>query len=690
MLAVQDPVYLSIETPLGKDELVLKRLVGTETLSAPFAFELSMISEKSDLDFDAIVGQETTVVIAFDDQKRCFNGIIGEFVQGHTDYVQESEFTTYTAKLYPKLWQLKLTKDCRIFQNQTKMDIVTQVLQENGVSSFEDRTQSRGKAVREFCVQFNESCFDFVSRLMEEEGIFYFFEHSRGDHKLIMADSVQAYQSCPNAEDTELEMAKTDVHFLNKITQCFVKQSVISKKHDIADFNYEMPSTQLFSTLEGKGKEGKVYEYPGLFQDQAEGEEDVAICMQADEWPQKHVQGASTIPFFVPGFTTNVSGLLREDANKKYTLFEVKHLAELGKDKKNALYENTFVGFDANVIFRPARRTRKPLISGTQTAFVTGKQGEEIWTDEYGRIKVQFHWDREGKRDETSSCWVRVAQSWASNNWGILFTPRIGQEVVISFINGDPDRPLVTGCVYNADSMPPYLPDEPTKSTIKTNSSLGGEGYNEIRFEDLKGSEEVYIQAEKDQNELVKDSRTTDILAFDTLTVGKDRVTEVKGDELRTNQQNHTQLIVQNRTTTIQGDEVHTNNQNLTHTVDQERSVTVTGDESHTNAANFTHAVTGDYALTIEGNLAINVTGDITINGKSVDLKTQTTTNLESGTATTIKAGTDVNVEGVNINSKAAANLKGSGGMINMQAAGVANYIATGTTTVTGSVVKVN
>ena len=171
--------------------------------------------------------------------------------------------------------------------------------------------------------------------------------------------------------------------------------------------------------------------------------------------------------------------------------------------------------------------------------------------------------------------------------------------------------------------MPPYRSKkEGTKSTIKTNSSPGGGGYNEIRFEDLKGSEEIYIQAEKDQNELVKDSRTTDVLAFDTLTVGKDRVTEVKGDELRTNQQNHTQLIVQNRTTTIQGDEVHTNNQNLTHTVDLERSVTVTGDESHTNAANFTHNVTGDYVLTVDGNLSITVAGDIVINGKSLALTT--------------------------------------------------------------------
>ncbi|MEN8237343.1 MAG: type VI secretion system tip protein TssI/VgrG [Pseudomonadota bacterium] len=690
MLTVQDTVYLSIETPLGKDELVLKRFAGVEALSMPFAFDLSMISKKSDLDFDAVVGQEATVTIAIDEQMRCFNGIIGEFVQGHTDYMQESGITSYTAKLYPKLWQLKFTKDCRIFQNQTTMDIVTQILQENGVNSFEDRTQNRGKAVREYCVQFNESCFDFVSRLMEEEGIFYFFEHNQGEHKLIMADNVQAYQPCPGAEDSELEMAKTDVDFLNKITHCFVKQSVISKQHDIADFNYETPSTQLFSTLAGKGNEGKVYGYPGLFQDQGEGEEDVKIGMEGDEWPQKHVQGASTIPFFLPGFTTNISGLSREDANKQYTLFEVKHVAELDQRQKDALYENSFVGFDASVIFRPTRRTYKPLISGTQTAFVTGKGGEEIWTDKYGRIKVQFHWDREGKRDEMSSCWVRVAQGWASNNWGVLFTPRIGQEVVVSFVNGDPDRPLVTGCVYNADSLPPYLPDEPTKSTIKTDSSLGGGGYNEIRFEDLKGSEEIYIQAEKDKNVWVKDSRKTDIDCFETLTVGKDRKIDVKGNETHT--------VDLERSVTVTGNESHTNAANLTHDVTGDESHTnaatlthdVTGDESHTNAANFTHAVTGDYTLTVDGNLAITVTGDITINGNSVALKTKATTSLESGAETTIKAGADIEMEGVNINSKASADLKGEGAMIKMDSSGMADYIASGVTTVKGATVKVN
>ncbi len=689
MQVTQDKIYLSIETPLGKDELVLKRFSGSEYLSEPFAFDLSMISEKSDLDFDAVVGQAATVVIDFDGQKRHFNGIIGEFTQGHTDFVQDSDVTTYTAKLYPKLWQLKFTMDCRHFQNLSTMDIITQVLQENGVTSFEDRTKSRGKAIRIYCVQFNESCFDFVSRLMEEEGIFYFFEHTSGEHKLIMADDIGAYQPCQYAEESELEMSQTDVHFLNSITHCFVKQSVISKQHDSADFNYELPAV-LFSTVKGKENEGKVYEYPGLFQSQGEGEGDVKVFREGSEWPQKHVQGASTIPYFAPGFSTNISGLLREDANKQYTFYEVSHLAEVGKGSKNTLYKNTFTGFDSSIIFRPMRKTRKVLISGTQTAYVTGKAGEEIWTDKYGRIKVQFHWDREGKRDEKSSCWIRVAQSWASNNWGVLFTPRIGQEVVVSYVNGDPDRPLVTGCVYNADSLPPYLPGEPTKSTIKTDSSLGGGGYNEIRFEDLKGSEEIYIQAEKDQNELVKDSRTTDILAFDTLTVGKDRVTEVKGDEFRTVRQNFTGLIVQNSTTTIQGDQIHTNNQNLTHTVDQTRSVTVTGDESHTNAANFTHAVAGDYTLTIDGNLSITVAGDVVVNGKSLAVTTQTTTSLESGAETTIKAGADISMEGVNISSKASATLKGQASMIDMNSSGAANYTASGVTTITGAVVKVN
>ncbi len=654
MLATQDKVYLSIDTPLGEDTLVLKQFSGYERISKPFFFDLVMTSKKCDLDFDAIVGKNATVTIDIGGVTRYFSGIIGEFTQGFTDYLEDTEMTVYTAKLYPKFWQLKYTKDCRIFQKLSTIDIITKVLEENGVSNFEFKTsQSRGEAVRNYCVQYNESCFDFISRLLEEEGIFYFFEHTQGDHKIIFADDPKAHTPCPDAEQAELEMSKTDIHFLNKITKCYVRQNVISKEHSIQDYNYKTPSTNLECPLGGRGNAGEIYEYPGIHKDLGEGGEDVRIYLEGDEWPQKSVYGSSTIPYFVSGFTSEFEGLQREDANKKYILFQVKHLAKL-KTNGKCIYHNDFVAFDADIPYRPPRTTLKPLISGSQTAFVTGKQGEEIYTDEYGHIKVQFHWDREGKKDEGSSCWIRVAQGWASNNWGILFTPRIGQEVVVSYVNGDPDRPLVTGCVYNAEHMPPYLPDEPTKSTIKTDSSKGNDGYNELRFEDLKMKEQIYRRAETDDDTWV-------VWGTYTTTIERgDRRVHIKGvggarrgdgnDLLNIDDGFRKEVLLNGDyiTEMTKGDRKHTiitGNEIRTIETGNRTIELQSGDELHKITGNVTREVTGDYTVEIGGNLTINVVGNIVINGQTFSLTTKDTTRSESGTSTDIVSGTTTTIK---------------------------------------------
>jgi type VI secretion system secreted protein VgrG len=303
-------------------------------------------------------------------------------------------------------------------------------------------------------------------------------------------------------------------------------------------------------------------------------------------------------------------------------------------------YTNSFEAVPSSLVFRPQRTTPRPVIHGLQTATVVGKAGEEIWTDKYGRVIVQFHWDQLGKNDEKSSCWIRVAQGWAGKQWGALFIPRVGQEVIISFLEGNPDRPLITGCVYNAAQTVPYtLPSEQTKSTLRSNSSKGGAGYNEIRFEDKKDSEELYVHAEKDMNVLV--------LNDETLTVDKG-----------------------NR-------KIQVNAGNETHDVKGTRGVTVSGNETHTNQKDYSQTVTGNFSLKVSGNLTIDVTGSISVKA-GTSLTNQAGTSLENkaGTSLENKAGTTMtNDAGVSLTNKASASQTVDGG---------------GLLTVKGGLVKIN
>ena len=330
------------------------------------------------------------------------------------------------------------------------------------------------------------------------------------------------------------------------------------------------------------------------------------------------------------------------------------------------VYANSFTGFPSSDPFRPPRNALKPRIPGTQTAVVVGKSGEEIWTDKYGRIKVQFHWDQLGNNDENSSCWIRVAQGWAGKNWGAMWLPRIGQEVVVAFLDGDPDRPLIVGSVYNGQQPVPYtLPDEETKSTVKSNSSKGGNGFNEVRFEDKAQSEEIYIHAQKDMK--------VDVLNDLTWTVDHDETATVKNNRTRTISEGNDTLTVSqgNRSVTVtQGDETLTVSQG-------KRTVTVTGTETHTSKNGFTHEVTGDCTLKVTGNVTIQATGSITI-------KAGTSLELDAGTSLTLKAGTS-------LSGNAGTSLSLSGGVsAEMKGSASATVEGGGTLTLKGGIVTIN
>ena len=435
--------------------------------------------------------------------------------------------------------------------------------------------------------------------------------------------------------------------------------------HD--DYNFETPSTDLKVEVEGTSGKMRVYEYPGGFLKSDAGEARANRRIESLEQPHKTLRGESYVRAFAAGFKFDLKEHYRDDANAAYVLRSVSHAATQER------YTNTFEAFPADVPFRPPRTTPRPVIHGVQTAVVTGKKGEEIWTDKYGRIKVQFFWDQKGKFDENTTCWIRCDQGWAGKAWGGIFLPRIGQEVVVSFEEGDPDRPLVTGAVYNAEQVVPYsLPAEQTKSTIKSNSSKGGAGFNELRFEDKKGSEEVFFHAQKDHNLTIENDRTKQVLNKETNTIKSDRSTTI--------QEGNDTYVVAKGNRTFQ---VKTGNE--TYEVKGTRAVTVTGNETHDDKADFTQTVAGNYKLDVKGNYEVNVTGNVTINVTgSATFKSQQAMTHETQMSMTNKAG-------MSLTNKAQMSLTNEAGMAITCKGTASNTVeSSGVTSVKGTLVKIN
>ncbi|MCP4922427.1 MAG: type VI secretion system tip protein VgrG, partial [bacterium] len=428
-----------------------------------------------------------------------------------------------------------------VFLNNRGAQIIKDVLNGDGVTDIQDDLRSAGQTTREYCVQYGESNFEFISRLMEEEGIAYTFSHKSSLHKMILMEAVGSYTTCTQSETIALSTAHSGALTFNEITTCEVHHSIALGSVQGVDYNFENPGTSLKSTSQGDSQIGGEWmEYPaGVDHEQKATQTQVDSLSDSvigsAESPVDTLTGSSTCPFFTSGGAFGLSGHIRTSLNKSHVLVSIEHSIEVQtKELSGIAYRNSFSAIPATVFYTSAKRTTRPRIFGSQTAKVVGPAGEEIWTDKYGRIKVKFHWDLSATANEGASCWIRVSQMLAGKNWGTLFTPRIGQEVVVSFLEGNPDRPLVTGAVYNGDHLPPYLPDTPTKSTMKTWSTKDGQGgYNELRFEDKKGEEEVFLHAQKDLNEEIEDTRSTQVkTGDDNLTVScGDKVTLIKGDE---------------------------------------------------------------------------------------------------------------------------------------------------------------
>nr|WP_175103599.1 type VI secretion system tip protein TssI/VgrG [Pararobbsia alpina] len=617
MTTTQVGCLLSVTTPLGTDVLMLDGFAGREAISELFRFNLRMRSADKAIDATKLVGKTATVTVQQPSgPQRFFSGIVTRFA--HTGADVNNGY--YTAELAPRLWLLTLGRDRAIFQNLSALDIVKQVLNSFAVT-FESSI-SGTYTVRDYCVQYDESAFQFISRLMEEEGIFYFFAFADGTHTMVLADSPAAHTPGTHSAQLYFSSDSTAHGQVERIGEFEMTLGLVESEHVVADYDYVSATTsQASSTTSGGTSTGSRYTFPGKYASASDGTRIAGVRLAAQQMEQQTGRGLSYCYSLTAGTSFTLDGHANPALSVSYVVRAVTHSAS------NDAYSNEFEVFPSAVPFRAPLVTPRPLVAGTHTAQVVGSSGEEIWTDAYGRIKVKFHWDRTTEADQNSSCWVRVSQASAGQGWGHLFLPRVGQEVVVSYVDGDPDRPLVTGSVYNKqETVPVTLPANQTQSVMRSHSSKNGTAGNEIRMEDKLDSEELYLHAQKDMTVVIEDALST------TVTNGAETHTLTKGD----------------RTIDVQtGKE--------THSVKGTRTLEVTGDETHTNHAAFTQNVSGNYTLKVTGNLVIDVSG-------SISIKAGTSMKNEAGTTLDNKAGTALTGEGMTIEHKASATQTVDGG----------------------------
>ena len=500
---------------MGDNTLLFHRMTGAEGLSEPFEFHLELLSEDPAIDPNAILGKAMSVSLTLEnDDTRAFHGHVCRFGQGGA----RGRFYRYYATLRPWLWFLSRAYDCRIFQKQTVPEIIDAVISGRGFSDFE-LSLTGNYTAREYCVQYRETDLNFISRLMEEEGIYYFFRHEDNKHTVILTDSIDAhsttpgYESVPFSEAAGVAGGRQECITSWTSTQCVQPGAVSLRDFDFEDprKNLEVKSTDSYFHDHGSYE---WYDYPGKYLQTASGEP-IASC-RLDEFGAQfeRMSGESNAMGLAAGALFSLTGHPRAAMNAEYLLLETHFSIQSDGYESGgggSGFQSSFTALHRDTPFRPQQKTPKPEMRGPQTAIVVGPRGEEIWTDQYGRVKVQFHWDRQGRKDENSSCWMRVSQPWAGKGWGAISIPRVGQEVIVDFLEGDPDQPIITGRVYNGEQTVPYsLPDNQTQTGMKSRSSAEGsqDNFNEIRMEDKRGEEEIYIHAEKNMNVVVENSAT--------------------------------------------------------------------------------------------------------------------------------------------------------------------------------------
>ena len=657
------PRVMEITTPLG-DDLLFHGMHAREELSRLFDYQLDLLSIKPDVDVDQILGKNVTIKLALpDDSTRYFNGFVTRFSQG----ARYGRYTRYSAIVRPWLWFLTRTTDCRIFQEMTVPDIVKKVFADHPTADFAfELTGSYKKWT--YCVQYRETDFNFVSRLLEQEGIYYYVRHTDGHNTLVLTDSTSKHVPTPGYEKVSFVSPEEVVRpELERITKWDFVREVQPGVYVHDDYDLERPSVELRTrkTLARSyaPSDYEVYDYPGLYIQKGDGEQYAGV--RIDEYGTQ---------FEVAHAFTNAKGINsgalftlednpREDQNCEHLILGAVH--DLQFSDYEALpgdgetqYRCNFTAIPSKQQFRPRRLTPKPFVQGPQTAVVVGPAGDEIYTDKYGRVKVQFHWDRYGKKDENSSCWIRVSHPWAGKGWGSVATPRIGQEVIVDFLEGDPDQPIITGRVYNAENLPPFgFPAGAVLSGYKSNTHKGS-GNNELSVDDTAGKERVYIHGqynmdtviEHDQTSTIHNCRTDRVDADDSESIGKNQKWDVGVNRDATIGSNETLTVGSNRTKSVGANE--------TISVGSNRDATIGASESLTVALQRTHSVGVNETITVGAAQEITVGAAQTVTVGAVQAITvgaNQSTNVGAAQSTSVGAARSISVGAGQTTSIAAA-----------------------------------
>jgi type VI secretion system secreted protein VgrG len=612
-ISFMSPPQVTLASPLGPD-LLFQRMTDDSGLSLLGRTDLVLLSEKPDLQPEALLGQPVTVSVRLREGQRFFTGHVTRFaLAGH-----RGRFFEYRAVVRPWLWLLTRTADCRIFQEESVPDIVKKVFQDHGVAQFEFKL-FRSYRKRTYCVQYRESDYQFVARLLEEEGIYWYFQHGDGSHKLVLVDAAAVHSPAAGCDPlpffANTAEAPPDTEHVTAWTS---STGIKTGKTVLTSYDFERPRARLLADdAEVRGHELADYEnfdFQGNYLQADDGRQLADTWLDELQTRRQRLGGLSNAFGLACGELFRLERHPCDALNAEYLCTRAKVVAQADGYEAGAepgSWQCEFEAIPSAQQYRPVREIVKPFVKGPQTAVVVGPAGEEIHTDKYGRVKVQFHWDRYGKRDDRSSCWVRVSSPWAGNSFGFIQVPRIGQEVVVDFLEGDPDQPLITGRVYNADQMPPWeLPANATQSGVLTRSSKGGAygNANAIRFEDKQGAEQLWIHAEKNQDIEVENDETHWVGHDRKKNVDHDETTHVKHDRTETVDNNETITIGVDRTEKVGSNETISIGANRTEDVGVNETITIGANRTESVGANETVTVTGNRSVTVNASETKHVT----------------------------------------------------------------------------------
>jgi type VI secretion system secreted protein VgrG len=590
--------------------LSVSHFSGREGLSRPYEFQVGFHSLGDEpLEARELLGTEALLTVLLPEGKT-------RHVHGRVCRLdalgQQGGRWRYQAWVVPQLWWLTRVKHSRIFQEKTVPQIVKAVLEEGGVKV--KLSLSGSYEAREYCTQYRETDFAFVSRLMEWEGLFYFFEHSEQGHVLVVGDKPNVHEALPGGAKLPLRENNGRVEEGEYLSSLQRVHRLRPGKVHLKDYDFQKPALDVSGKTQDTGNgqgELEVYDYPGEYVAPAVGKGTAKVRLEEAVQAARTLEGEGVCPRLTAGYRFEVE----DDGTHsgEYVVVEVAHSGRQpetpgGREALGQLHRNSFKCMPASVPYRPRRTTPLPHIPGLQTATVVGSSGEEIHTDEHGRIKVQFHWDREGQRDDKASCWVRVGQTWGGPAWGALYLPRIGQEVVVRFLEGNPDRPLIAGTVYNGGNPTPYaLPDDKTKSTLKSASSLGSDGFNEFRIEDAAGQEEIFTHAQKDENLVTENDKDQQVLGYEDLWVKRDRKLTVEGNQRLDVTLDDDSLVEGGQTLQVRGNRGTVTQGNHSEEVEGNQSISVAKNFTATISLAASESIAAAKALNIGGVYAIDV-----------------------------------------------------------------------------------